>query len=133
MSSNEADKEQVGKSMDDTAITQREAEIKAMLRRTLRQVASLLRHHTVVLFGSRAAGSARPRADFDVGVYGAEPLPLRAFFDIEDMFDALPTLYKIDWVDLNRVNEEFRRRAMGHTEVAKDRQGITFERAECFE
>ncbi len=104
-------------SMDDTAITQREAEIKAMLRRTLRQAAPLLQHHTVVLFGSRATGKARPRADFDVGVYGAEPLPLKAFFDIEDMFDALPTLYKIDWVDLNRVNEEFRRRAMGHVEV----------------
>jgi predicted nucleotidyltransferase len=95
----------------------RSQQIKAMLKQQLLQFKSELKGHRVFLFGSRAAGKARPRSDFDVGAYGDEPLPLKTFFAIEDTFDDLPTLYKIDWVDLNRSNPEFRERAMKHIEV----------------
>lgn len=88
-----------------------------MLRTQLAKAAHLLKGHQVVLFGSRARGAARPRSDFDVGVYGDEPLPLRDFYAVEDLLDELPTLYTIEWVDLNRVGAGFRHRAMQHTEV----------------
>ncbi|MDP2240466.1 MAG: nucleotidyltransferase domain-containing protein [Burkholderiales bacterium] len=96
---------------------QRAVQIKAMLKQQLLRYKTELKGHRVFLFGSRATGKARPRSDFDVGAYGDEPLPLKTFFAIEDTFDDLPTLYKIDWVDLNRVNPEFRERAMEHIEV----------------
>lgn len=95
----------------------REAEVKAMIRDTLRQSLAGLRGFKVVLFGSRPAGTARPRSDFDVGVLGAEPLPIEVFYRIQDRLAELRTLYRIDWVDLQRVSPEFRGTALAHTET----------------
>ncbi len=78
---------------------QREAEIKAMLRQRLEQLAVELCGHKVFLFGSRATGRSKGRSDFDVGVYGEHPLPIKTFFAIEDALDHLPALHRIDWVD----------------------------------
>ncbi|HAZ61073.1 MAG TPA: nucleotidyltransferase domain-containing protein [Gammaproteobacteria bacterium] len=66
--------------------------------------------------GNRS-GKARPRSDFDLGVLGEHPLPLKAFYELEDRLEALPTLYRIDWVDLNRAGDEFRAQAMAHAEI----------------
>lgn len=84
------------------------AQIVAALNRN----AERLRGFRVFLFGSRATGDARPRSDFDIGVIGPSPLPIKDFFAIEDDLEALPTLYSIDWVDFNRVSQKFRDHAM---------------------
>ena len=68
----------------------------------------------VLLFGSRAEGTAQECSDFDIGVDGAGPLPLEVFYRIEDALDALPTLYCIDWLDLNNVSPDFRESALLH-------------------
>ncbi len=94
----------------------REAEIKAQIAEVMRRNADRLGGHRVFLFGSRVTGDAGPHSDFDVGVIGDEPLPLDAFFVIEDQLDDLPTLYKIDWVDFNRVSPRFRERATQRVE-----------------
>lgn len=86
----------------------REQEIRAMLIQVMRTNTNRLGGRQVVLFGSRAQGKAKSRSDFDLGVVGDTPLPLVDFFAIEDMLDELPTLYRIDWVDLARVSERFR-------------------------
>ena len=52
-----------------------------------------------------------------MGVVGDTPLPLADFYAIEDVLDELPTLYRIDWVDLASVNERFRERALRQVEV----------------
>jgi predicted nucleotidyltransferase len=80
-------------------------------------MADELRDHRVILFGSRASGDARERSDFDIGVLGDRPLPLKTFYRLEDLFDEIDTLYRIDWVDLNRVSPEFRREALKKAEV----------------
>jgi len=100
-----------------TASGDRASQIKAMLKHQLLRFESELKGHRVFLFGSRAAGTARALSDFDVGVDGDEPLPLRTFFAIEDAFDDLPTLYRIDWVDLKRASPAFGKRAMQHIEL----------------
>lgn len=92
-------------------------EVKEQIRRQLRRMAPLLRGHRVYLFGSRIQGRARPRSDFDIGVFGDEPLPLRDFYAVEEALDEIPTLYRIDWVDLNRAPSQFRERAMQATEI----------------
>lgn len=98
-------------------ITPRDREIREMLTRTLRTNAARLRGHKVVLFGSRATGNAKALSDYDLGVIGETPLPLEDFFIIEDMLDELPTLYRIDWVDMARVSDEFRANALKKVEV----------------
>ena len=95
----------------------REEEIVAMLKGVLEASSEKLKDRKVFLFGSRASGRARQRSDFDIGVIGEGPLPLETYYRIEDGFDEIPTLYKIDWVDFNRASEKFRERAMKHIEV----------------
>lgn len=87
------------------------------IRKICALMAADLRGYRVVLFGSRAAGAARERSDFDVGVLGETPLPLAIFYKMEDLFEEIETLYKIDWVDLNRASSEFRREALTKTEA----------------
>ncbi|MBQ8184840.1 MAG: nucleotidyltransferase domain-containing protein [Lachnospiraceae bacterium] len=56
---------------------------------------------TVILFGSRAKGTHTARSDFDIAVKGVA--------DIEGLRNALeeiPTLYKIDVVDLDTCRNE---------------------------
>lgn len=103
--------------MTQTAQQLRELEIKELIRRRLLQMAPLLRGHKVYLFGSRARARAGARSDFDLGVLGDEPLALRDFYAIEDALDELPTLYRIDWVDLNRAPPQFRERALQAAEL----------------
>lgn len=88
----------------------REDEIKTLLSAVFLSFSEQLKGYQVFLFGSRAAHTARPRSDFDVGVYGKKPLSLKVFYDIEDKLEELPTLYKIDWVDFNRASPKFRQR-----------------------
>lgn len=95
----------------------RESEVKAMIVGVLRANASRLEGRKVVLFGSRARGDARPRSDFDLGVVGDQPMPLDAFFAIQDMLEELPTLYRIDWVDFARAGEKLKERALRNVEV----------------
>ncbi len=95
----------------------RDRQIIQKIKAALASIGPELRGYRVVLFGSRAAGNARPRSDFDVGVLGPLPLPLASFYKVQDLLDDLDTLYRIDWVDLNRVSAEFRRQALLATEV----------------
>jgi predicted nucleotidyltransferase len=90
----------------------RASEILNDIRNVLTTSADLLRGHRVVLFGSRAAGTAKPRSDFDVGVIGDTPLAYSAFYAISDKLEAIHTLYRIDWVDLCRTSDLFRSEAL---------------------
>src|SRR5947208_15875623 len=64
--------------------------------------------YRVFLFGSRAAGSAYPRSDIDIGIEGPAPVPRAALVAIEDELDEAPTLFTIEVVDFARVSETFR-------------------------
>ena len=99
------------------AETPREDEIRQMLRDVCRNAHHRLSGHRVVVFGSRARGDAKPRSDFDVGVIGEAPLPLEDFYALEDQMENLPTLYRLDWVDLSRASESCRREAMADMQV----------------
>jgi predicted nucleotidyltransferase len=90
----------------------REIEIEQMIRKTLLSFSPVLKGYKIFLFGSRADSSAKDRSDFDVGVLGNAPLSAKVFFAIEDALEYLPTLYKIDWINLNLVSEQFLKQAM---------------------
>jgi predicted nucleotidyltransferase len=95
----------------------REEQILQLIRECLSGFDESLRGYRVFLFGSRATGTAHERSDFDLGVFGAEPFPLKPFYEIENALENLPTLYRIDWLDLNRVSDEFRDVALSEAKV----------------
>ena len=95
----------------------REDEIYQLLHDVFCDAHDRLAGHRVVLFGSRARGDARPRSDFDVGVIGETPLQLEDFYALEDQIESLPTLYRIDWVDLARAGEKLRQSVLANMEV----------------
>ena len=94
----------------------RETEVLEMIKSALSSAKPLLGNRKVVLFGSRACGRAKPRSDFDLAVTGA-PMPLNDFYTIEGMLEKLPTLYRIDWIDLARADTKFAQRALRQYEV----------------
>lgn len=68
------------------------------------QVAGLCRKYSakeVILYGSRAKGTARERSDIDIAVSGAEN------FDIlVEKIEELPTLYSVDLVNMDTCKNE---------------------------
>ena len=50
----------------------------------------------VVLFGSRAKGTAKATSDFDIAVTGVKDIE-----GLREELDSIPTLYKIDLVDMD--------------------------------
>ncbi len=77
--------------------------------------AAVVRRHVpdpayrVFLFGSRAAGTAHPRSDIDIGIEGPRPVPHETMALIADELDESPTLYTVDVVDFARLPDTFRR------------------------
>ena len=96
---------------------EREAEIMQMLKDLFASRKADLKKHRVLLFGSRARGTAKRGSDFDLAVDGNEPLTIKQFYEIEEALDALPTLYRFDWVDLAKVNARFREEAIKSAQV----------------
>ena len=95
----------------------RENQILEWIRQGLTQYENELLGHKIILFGSRARRSHRERSDFDIGVVGSEPLPLQTYYRISDFLESLPTLYRIDWVDLNRAMDKLRENALKNSVV----------------
>lgn len=95
----------------------RQEEIIEEIEKQLCRVRRELKGYKVFLFGTRAAGVAHKHSDFDIGILGDRPIPLKTFFKIEDLFDSIDTLYTIDWVDLNRSSASFREEALKNMEI----------------
>lgn len=75
-----------------------------------------LSRRKVFFFGSRVSGGADDRSDIDVGILGP-PISAGAWLDIQEEFENLPTLYKVEIVDLRRTDDVFRDVALEHTET----------------
>ncbi|MEI7537637.1 MAG: nucleotidyltransferase domain-containing protein [Comamonadaceae bacterium] len=95
----------------------REQEILQQIKAICSNNHQLLGNRRVVLFGSRAHGTAKPRSDFDIGVCGVSAMPFEDFYTLADQIDAIATLYQIDWVDLNRTDQQFRQTALSNAKV----------------
>jgi len=95
----------------------REDQILAWIKQGLSRYSGELTGYKVILFGSRARRSHREKSDFDIGIYGDKPVSLKTFYAISDFLESLPTLYRIDWVDLNRAGEPLRKNALGNAVV----------------
>jgi predicted nucleotidyltransferase len=74
-----------------------------------------LSQYKIFFFGSRVRGNADERADIDVGIEGPE-IPPHIKLEIEEELENLPILYKIDFVDFNNVDEDFKKIAKKYVE-----------------
>jgi hypothetical protein len=74
----------------------------------------LKNHHeiNVYLFGSRATGRARSRSDVDIGLLSEKPIGAKIVADLKNHIEESSIPYKVDVVDLNRVNDDFRKKAL---------------------
>lgn len=72
----------------------------------------LPRGYHLYLFGSRAGNCPSATSDYDLGILGTRPLPPGILTRLEVMGEFLPTLDKLDWVDLGRSTAAFRKAAL---------------------
>lgn len=66
----------------------------------------------VFLFGSRATGQASKYSDIDIGILGKDKFSLQSIFKIKNILDEKDMPYKIDIIDFNRVDENFKEIAL---------------------
>lgn len=81
------------------------SEVRGILRRRLPQA-------RVLAFGSRVTKGARRYSDLDLALIGQEALPYRLLFDLEEDFSESDLPFRVDIVDLARVDETFRQRVL---------------------
>lgn len=74
-----------------------------------------LAHYRVFFFGSRVTGTGTDRSDIDVGIEGPA-VPQDQWLAIQEEFENLPVLYKVDIVDFSQVSPRFRDVALQHIE-----------------
>jgi len=67
-----------------------------------------LKDYKVFFFGSRTREFVDERADIDIGIEGPE-IPTDIFLQIQEEIENIPTLYKIDFVDFNKVDDFFKK------------------------
>ncbi len=83
-------------------------EVKQILKRYLPK------GYRIYLFGSWAKGNAEERSDIDIAILGERELDWMAFSKIKEKIEDIPTLRKIDVVDLKAVGRQFREEVLKH-------------------
>lgn len=72
--------------------------------------------YRVFIFGSRVGRFSSERSDIDIGILGPRELGGKVRVDILEDLENLPTLYRFDLVDFNKVTPEFREEALKNIE-----------------
>lgn len=67
----------------------------------LQGFAEILAAKEVILYGSRAKGTARERSDIDVAVAG-----VNNFDELREQVEELPTLYSVDLVNMDTCRNQ---------------------------
>ncbi len=89
----------------------------------LEQVTQIVRRHLpasacrILLFGSWARSDALPTSDIDIGILGEEPVDELTLAQIKEEIDGLPTLRKVEVVDLHLVDDRFRNHVVQQGEI----------------
>jgi len=71
----------------------------------------------ILLFGSWARGDALETSDLDIGILGKKKVPWPAMVKILEEVEKIPTLRKIDIVDLSAVEKRFKNNVLKHAKI----------------
>lgn len=93
---------------------------KAELLRMVKGIVHVVMPETnanLFVFGSQAGLKNWKPADVDLGIDTGEPIEWSRLNTIKELIAALPTIYKFDVVDFNRVSDRFKEVALRNTET----------------
>ena len=95
------------------------AEVQPLVEKVVRVVREQVANEglRIFLFGSWAEGRALAVSDLDIGLDAGEAKASAPVARILDWLAVLPTLRKIDLIDVRSVNQEFRGRVLEHGEL----------------
>lgn len=68
--------------------------------------------YRLFLFGSRAKDISSDRSDIDIGILSDTRITAKQLLTIQEKLEQIPTLLKIDVVDFNAVDDEFKKIAL---------------------
>lgn len=71
----------------------------------------------ILLFGSWARGDALKTSDLDIGILGKKKVPWPIMVKILEEVEEIPTLRKIDIVDLNATEKKFKNNVLKHAKI----------------
>jgi predicted nucleotidyltransferase len=86
----------------------------------VREAFGIIRRHLpapefkVFLFGSWAKETADPSSDVDLAVLGPKAVEEMLLLRLREEIAAIPTLRRVDIVDLNRTDERFRQEVLSY-------------------
>ncbi len=86
----------------------------------IKEALGIIRRHlpdrgfSVLLFGSWAKGSAEPTSDIDIAILAPRPIDDLLLLRIREEISGIPTLRRIDVVDLNDTDERFREEVLSY-------------------
>jgi len=73
----------------------------------------------IMLFGSRARGDFDSRSDIDVGILPGKNYDSKKLINLREKIENMNIPYKVDIVDISKVSEIFRKKAMKEGEIWK--------------
>lgn len=71
----------------------------------------------VLLFGSWAKGTAEATSDIDIGILGPRSVDDLLLMRIKKEIEGIPTLRRIDVVDLTKADERFREEVLSYAQA----------------
>lgn len=71
----------------------------------------------IVLFGSWARGNAQETSDIDIGLVGPESVDDMLLLRIKEEIGGIPTLRRIDVVDLSKTDDNLRQEVLSYAQV----------------
>lgn len=86
----------------------------------IKEILGIIRRHLpseefkVFLFGSWAKGAAEPASDIDIGILGPKAVDDLLLLRLKSEIGGIPTLRRIDIVDLNKTDEKFRKEVLSY-------------------
>jgi|APFre7841882590_1041340.scaffolds.fasta_scaffold50099_2 predicted nucleotidyltransferase len=97
----------------------KEQDIQPILTRIVQVIRRYLpaESHRILLFGSWATLEAAPTSDIDIAIEGATAVDSTVMSEIHEEIDKLPTLRKIQIIDIQQVHDRFRDRVLSQGQV----------------
>ena len=93
---------------------------KRIIDEIVKVLLSYLQPKRIILFGSRAKQRAEKYADFDIAVEGAD-MDIKMERFIKDKLDEKAGIYTVDLINLDKVDEDFRKIVLQRGKVLYDR------------
>lgn len=81
---------------------------KELKEKIIRMIAAIVPNAKIILFGSRARGTARKSSDIDIAIDAGEQLPRIVLGEINSIFEASNIMLRIQVLDYNNIDNDIK-------------------------